>query len=160
MLNVERGVKRVIVLGRGGAGKSTFATRLSVITGLPVTELDNQFWQPGLEPARKRRWAAIQTELITPERWILDGDLAHYDVLDVRLKAADTVIILDFPFWRCALCCTTIPRERGVLAVGLALSPPQSPLDHRRDRHSRQRCRPPRAPKPAQSAAIPHESHE
>ena len=104
---------RVVVLGRGGAGKSTFATRLGALTGIPVTELDTHFWQRGLEPTPTRRWAAIQGELVTPERWILDGDLAHYDVLDVRLKAADTVIILDFSFWRCALRAARRSRENA-----------------------------------------------
>ncbi|BBZ69118.1 hypothetical protein MPRS_02110 [Mycobacterium paraseoulense] len=48
-------------------------------------------------------WAAIQHRLISPERWILDGDLGPYDKdLALRVSAADTIIVLDFPFWRCA----------------------------------------------------------
>jgi hypothetical protein len=32
----------------------------------------------------------------------MDGDLGPYDVVDVRLSAADTIILLDFSFVRCA----------------------------------------------------------
>lgn len=44
-------VQRVVVLGRGGAGKSTLAWRLGEVTGLPVVELDTLFWQAGLTAA-------------------------------------------------------------------------------------------------------------
>jgi len=32
----------------------------------------------------------------------MDGDLGPYDVLDVRLRAADTIVFLDFSPVRCA----------------------------------------------------------
>jgi shikimate 5-dehydrogenase len=41
-------VRRVVVVGAGGAGKSVFAARLGEATGLPVVELDKIFWRPGL----------------------------------------------------------------------------------------------------------------
>jgi hypothetical protein len=96
------GVQRVVVLGRGGAGKSTLAVRLGAITGLPVVELDAHFWGPDLTPLPPERWVALQRDLVRPESWILDGDLGPYDDLDVRLGAADTVVLLDFSLVRCA----------------------------------------------------------
>ena len=95
-------MRRVVVLGRGGAGKTTLATRLGAALNLPVIELDQHFWPPGLVPTPSARWAEIQRGLVDGERWVLDGDLGPYDVLDVRLRAADTVVVLDFPLWRCA----------------------------------------------------------
>jgi len=95
-------VKRIVVLGRGGAGKSTLASRLGTSLALPVIELDQHFWSPDLTPAPQERWKAIQHRLTGGDRWILDGDLGPYDALDVRLRAADTVVVLDFPLWRCA----------------------------------------------------------
>jgi adenylate kinase family enzyme len=95
-------MQRVVILGRGASGKSTLAVELSAITGLPVIELDTAFWQPGLAATPPDQWIAIQQELVERERWIMDGDLGPYDVVDVRLRAADTVIVLDFPFLRCA----------------------------------------------------------
>ncbi|PZG18438.1 adenylate kinase [Nonomuraea aridisoli] len=95
-------MKRVVILGRGGSGKSTLAARLGAITGLSVIELDEHFWRAGLEPTPPDQWAAVQDELVRAEAWIMDGDLGPYDVPGVRLQAADTVILLDLSFWRCA----------------------------------------------------------
>lgn len=95
-------VQRVLVLGRGGAGKTTFARRLGEITGTPVVELDELFWSRTLEPLGTGKWAAVQVALVADERWILDGDLGPYDVLAVRLEPADTVVVLDYSFLRCA----------------------------------------------------------
>jgi len=91
-----------VILGRGGAGKSTFAARLGAALALPVIELDKHFWAPDLTPTPKDQWAVIQRQLTSGQRWVIDGDLGPYDVLGVRLQAADTVIVLDFPLWRCA----------------------------------------------------------
>jgi adenylate kinase family enzyme len=107
-------VKRVVVLGRGGAGKSTVAARLGAITGLPVIELDKHFWSSDLSPLPIKQWKAMQRNLISAERWILDGDLGPYDALDVRLQAADTVIVLDFALWRCAWRAARRSRENLV----------------------------------------------
>lgn len=95
-------MRRIVVLGRGGAGKSTLAVQLGAALDLPVIELDKHFWTPDLTPTAKDQWAKTQRRLAGGERWILDGDLGPYDVLSVRLQAADTVIVLDFPLWRCA----------------------------------------------------------
>ncbi|MFY9999583.1 MAG: hypothetical protein WAK76_08820 [Trebonia sp.] len=96
-------MRRVVILGRGGAGKSALARQLSDVTGIPAVELDALFWQPGPTPMDPSRWAACQHELVQPDRWILDGDLGPYDTaLQVRLRAADTIVVLDFTFLRCA----------------------------------------------------------
>jgi adenylate kinase family enzyme len=98
----EDSMKRVVILGRGGAGKSTLAQELSHALELPVIELDSIFWQPDLRPAPEPDWAEIQRELVARDRWIIDGDLGPYDAgLGLRLREADTIIVLDFPLWRC-----------------------------------------------------------
>jgi adenylate kinase family enzyme len=95
-------VRRVVVVGPGAAGKSTLARALGEATGIPVTELDQVFWRPGLAATPKEEWAAVQAELVARPAWILDGDLGPYDVIEVRLRAADTVVFLDFSLVRCA----------------------------------------------------------
>lgn len=106
-------MQRVVVLGRGGAGKTTLAIRLGEITRLPVVELDKRFWQPGLVAPSRRRWVQLQRELVAGRTWIMDGDLGPYDVVEVRLAAADTVIVLDFPFAICAWRAIRRSRERA-----------------------------------------------
>jgi adenylate kinase family enzyme len=100
-------MRRVVILGRGGAGKSTLARELSALTGLPAVDLDSAFWQHGPQqapaPAAAEEWEAVQQDLVSAESWILDGDLGPYDSgLWERLAAADTIIVLDFGLARCA----------------------------------------------------------
>jgi adenylate kinase family enzyme len=105
-------VQRVLILGRGGAGKSTFARRLAEITGLPSIELDTHFWQPDLTPLSAQAWSQRQERLIASTSWIMDGDLGPHDVLAPRLRAADTVFLLDLPLWLCAWRSLRRGRER------------------------------------------------
>jgi adenylate kinase family enzyme len=105
-------MKRVVILGRGASGKSTLAKRLGEVVGLPVVELDKVFWRPGLVATLRDDWAAAQKLLVAEEGWIIDGDLGQLDVVEARLRAADTVIFLDFSFVRCAWRAIWRSRER------------------------------------------------
>lgn len=88
-------VKRVLVIGSGGAGKSTFARRLGAVTGLPVVHLDAHYWQAGWVATPDPDWRATVAELIAGEEWILDGN--YGGTLDARLESCDTVVFLDVP---------------------------------------------------------------
>jgi adenylate kinase family enzyme len=87
-------VKRILVIGHPGAGKSTLATELGRIVHLPVIHLDKEFWQPGWVETPRDTWRTRIEEFISRDEWIMDGT---YDrTLDLRLARADTVIFLDF----------------------------------------------------------------
>lgn len=105
-------MKKIVILGRGGAGKSTAAKRLSQITGIPYIELDKHFWQPGLVATPISEWRQIQNKLTKGNTWIMDGDLGKYDALDVRLSAADTILVLDFSLFCCFIRAIRRSRER------------------------------------------------
>lgn len=105
-------MQRVVILGRGGAGKSTAASQLSRRTGLPVLELDGYFWKPDLSPTPRSDWIETQQRLVATPRWIMDGDLGPYDDLRTRLAAADTVLVLDFALLRCLWRAARRSRER------------------------------------------------
>jgi adenylate kinase family enzyme len=105
-------MKRVVILGRGASGKSTLARRLGEITGLPVVELDGVFWQPGLLATSRNEWVSAQDLLVANDEWIMDGDLGPLDVVEPRLRAVETVILLDFSFPRCAWRAMLRSRER------------------------------------------------
>jgi adenylate kinase family enzyme len=101
LAQVQR-LERVVILGRGGAGKSVLARELGAATGLPVVELDQEFWTPDLRPLPAPDWARRQAVLAAGPRWIMDGDLGPYDVVEPRLRRAGTVVVLDLPLWLCA----------------------------------------------------------
>jgi hypothetical protein len=106
-------VQRVVILGRGASGKSTLASELGALTDLPVIHLDEIFWNSSLEPMPSEAWAAAQDEFVQRRAWIAEGDLGPYDVLDVRLRAADTVVLLDFSLARCAWRAVRRSRQRA-----------------------------------------------
>jgi Adenylate kinase and related kinases len=100
---VERpDVRRVLVIGSGGAGKSAFAQRLGGRTGLPVIHLDARYWRAGWVPTPRDEWQDVVRELAARETWVMDGN--YGGTLDARLAACDTVIFLDLPrlvcLWR------------------------------------------------------------
>src|SRR5271154_2633068 len=107
-------MRRVIILGPGGSGKSTLAQQLNKITGLRLIEIDKIFWQPGLVAMPHDQWTAMQRQILAENNeWIMDGDLGPYDVVEVRLRAADAVIFLDFSLARCAWRAFRRARERA-----------------------------------------------
>ena len=94
-------MKRVIIIGCGGAGKSTLARQLGEKTGLPVVHLDKLFWLPGwVERERKEFDGMVQAEL-AKERWIMDGNFNR--TMPERLRRCDTVIYLDYSRLTCLL---------------------------------------------------------
>jgi len=90
-------MRRVLVIGSPGSGKSTFAAQLAPLLGLPLIHLDRLYHDPaaahfGNRPAWRHH---LLTEVVTGDSWVLDG---HYPAtLEARLAAADTVIYLDYP---------------------------------------------------------------
>lgn len=105
-------MRRILILGRGGAGKTTFARQLSERLGISVIELDKVFWTPSLTPMHHDDWVLKQTDLCRTADWIMDGDLGKYDVLSARLQHADTIVLLDFPLATCLLRAFRRSRER------------------------------------------------
>jgi adenylate kinase family enzyme len=92
-------MRRVLVLGSGGAGKSTFARALGERTGLPVVHLDRHWWRPGWVESPKAEFEADVAELIARDAWVMDGNYAG--TLPARLAAADTAVFLDVPRVTC-----------------------------------------------------------
>ena len=92
-------MKRISIVGSGGAGKSTFAHQLADILHLPVIHLDALYWQPGWVATPQDEWRDKQQQLVQQECWIIDGN--YTSTLDVRFAVADTIIFLDFPRFRC-----------------------------------------------------------
>jgi adenylate kinase family enzyme len=101
-------MRRVLVIGSGGAGKSTFAADLGARTGLPVIHLDALYWRAGWQETPREEWAARVDELIALDAWIMDGN--YGGTMERRLAACDTVVFLDFPR---ALCLWRVVARRA-----------------------------------------------
>lgn len=92
-------MKKVVVIGSGGSGKSTFSRQLGEVTGLPVVHLDKLYWHAGWVKTSADEWESIvRRELEKPE-WIMDGNFGG--TREMRMRAADTIILLDLPRWLC-----------------------------------------------------------
>lgn len=98
-------MKKIVIIGSPGAGKSTFAQALGCILNIEVLHLDRYFWQPGWKEYPRETRIKIEQELIgDKDRWIIEG--SYLSSSDSRLQAADTIIFLDMPplfcFWQVA----------------------------------------------------------
>ena len=94
-------MKRVIIIGCGGAGKSTLARKLGEKTGLPVVHLDKLFWKPGWVERTPEEFDPMIFAEMEKEEWIMDGNFNR--TLPQRLSRCDTVIYMDFSRMACLL---------------------------------------------------------
>jgi adenylate kinase family enzyme len=94
-------MKKVLVIGSSGAGKSVLSRRLGEISGISVIHLDKHYWRPGWTEPSKDVWRDQVAELLKGDQWIMDGN--YSGTMEQRLEVCDTVIFLDFPRHMCTL---------------------------------------------------------
>jgi adenylate kinase family enzyme len=92
-------MRKILVIGSGGAGKSTFARQLGRALQLEVIHLDSIYWSPGWVEMPKPEWRRTVEALTARESWVMDGN--YSGTLELRLAACDTVIFLDLPRLLC-----------------------------------------------------------
>jgi adenylate kinase family enzyme len=88
-------MKKIIIIGSSGAGKSTFARRLSKATGLEVIHLDRLYWKPNWTETPKDEWRKMVEDVVQGDSWIIDGNFSG--TMEPRFEACDTVIFLETP---------------------------------------------------------------
>jgi adenylate kinase family enzyme len=86
-------MRKVLIIGPGGAGKSTLAGELGRLLGIEVLHLDKFYWQPDWIEPPKSEWLKTVEALLQRESWIMDGN--YSGTLDIRIGMCDTVIFLD-----------------------------------------------------------------
>ena len=105
-------MERILMIGCGGAGKSTLARALGEKLGLPVVHLDKLWWTGNWENVPLEEFDARLTAALAMPRWIIDGNYSR--TMEARLSKCDTVIYLDFSRWVCLLgMCQRLLSNRG-----------------------------------------------
>ena len=88
-------MRKVIIIGSPGAGKSTFARKLREKTGLPLYYLDLIWHRPDQTNISREEFDTRLREILAEERWIIDGN--YLRTLEMRIQACDTIFLLDYP---------------------------------------------------------------
>lgn len=92
-------MRKAIVIGCPGSGKSTFSRALRDKTGLPLYYLDMLFHRPDRTTVSKKEFDRRLSEILETDRWIIDGSYSR--TLELRLEACDTVFLFDLPVELC-----------------------------------------------------------
>ncbi len=94
-------MERIVIIGCGGAGKSTLARALGEKLKLPVVHLDKLFWRPGWVCVSAEEFDRLLALELEKPRWIMDGN--YNRTIEVRLEKCDTVFYLDFSRLACVM---------------------------------------------------------
>lgn len=101
-------MKKVMVIGCPGSGKSTFSRALHQRTGIPLFHLDMMYWNADRTTVDKAVFRERLTNTMEKKEWIIDGN--YEATIELRLQASDTVIFLDYPL---DICLDGIKERRG-----------------------------------------------
>ncbi len=101
-------MKKVIVIGCPGSGKSMFSRRLHELTGMPLTHLDNLYWNADRTQVPKEEFLSRLHAVMSAGAWIIDGN--YSSTMELRMSACDTVFFLDYPT---EVCIQGINERRG-----------------------------------------------
>lgn len=88
-------MKKVIVIGCPGSGKTTFAEKLNKITALPLYYLDAIWHKPDKTHIPREDFDERIREIFRTSEWIIDGNYKR--TIEMRLKECDTVFLFDLP---------------------------------------------------------------
>lgn len=92
-------MRKIIVIGCPGSGKTTFAQKLRDKTGLPLYYLDAVWHKPDKTHIPREEFDARMAEILPTDRWIIDGNYSR--TIEIRMRACDTVFFFDLPTQVC-----------------------------------------------------------
>lgn len=101
-------MKRAIVIGCPGSGKSTFSRALRDLTGIPLIHLDALYWKPDKTTVTREEFDEKLNAAMNNESWIIDGNFQR--TLETRIERCDTVFFLDIPT---DICLDEISSRKG-----------------------------------------------
>ncbi len=113
-------MKRVIVIGCPGSGKSTFSIKLHHITGLPLHHLDMMYWNADRTKVDREIFLESLANALQGSEWIIDGN--YSSTMEQRMQACDTVIFLDYPT---DVCLGGVIERRGKVRTDIPWTEPE-----------------------------------
>ena len=117
-------MKKVIVIGCPGSGKSVFSRALHELTGLPLFPLDLICWSPDRTFLPKDEKIKKISEILSKDEWIIDGN--YGSTMKMRMEKCDTIIFLDYPT---EVCLDGIISRRGTKRPDLPWVEPSDEID-------------------------------
>lgn len=88
-------MKKVIIIGCPGSGKTTFAEKLQRATNLPLYYLDAIWHKPDRTHITREEYDKKLSEIFQTEEWIIDGNYSR--TIEERIKNSDTIFLFDLP---------------------------------------------------------------
>ena len=92
-------MKKAIVIGCPGAGKTTFAEKLRDKSALPLYHLDAIWHKPDKTHIPREEFDTRLAEIFALDAWIIDGNYSR--TIEQRIRACDTVFLFDIPVSQC-----------------------------------------------------------
>ncbi len=92
-------MKKIIVIGCPGAGKTTFSEKLRDKLGLRLFYLDAIWHKPDRTHISREEYDVRLAEILALDSWIIDGNYSR--TIETRISACDTVFLFDLPTETC-----------------------------------------------------------
>ena len=86
-------MKKVIIIGCPGSGKTTFAEKLQRVTNLPLYYLDAIWHKPDRTHISREEYDKKLSEIFQTEEWIIDGNYSR--TIEERIQNSDTIFLFD-----------------------------------------------------------------
>ncbi len=107
-------MKKIIVIGCPGSGKSTLSKKLHNKTGIPLYHLDLLNWNEDRTTVEQSVFLERLSNVLQKDEWIIDGN--YGDTMELRMQKCDTIIFLDYPV---DICLEGISKRRGKIRSDL-----------------------------------------